>query len=71
MLERVSEAGNGKLTEVRVLREYRARDGIWKFEDDDEVEIDVTSTCAEAAAQKIARFIEQREKDGRSVSEWY
>ena len=64
------EAGNSKLTDVRVLREYRARDGTWKFEDDDEIEIDVTSISAAEAAERVARFVVQREKDGRSESEW-
>ena len=67
---RGGEAGNGKLTDVKVLREYRAREGVWKFEDDDEIEIDVTNIGTEVAAQRIATFVEGREKVGRSEPEW-
>ncbi|KAK5126757.1 hypothetical protein LTR85_009691 [Meristemomyces frigidus] len=70
MAGRGEGAGNGKLTDMERLREYRARDRIWKFEDDDEIEIDITSISAQAAAERIKGFIEQREKEGRSEHEW-
>ncbi|KAK4552212.1 hypothetical protein LTR86_010566 [Recurvomyces mirabilis] len=58
---------NGKLTDVGVLRRYREHgDGIWKFGDEDEVEIDVTSPSAEEAAEVVWRFVDRREREGRS-----
>jgi broad-specificity NMP kinase len=59
-------AGNGKLTDVGVLREYRSHRGVWKFEDEDEVVLDVTHMELEEAARRIVRFVEKREREGRS-----
>jgi hypothetical protein len=59
-------AGNGKLTYVGVLREYRSHGGVWKFEDEDEIVLDVTRLEPEEAARRIVRFVERREGEGRS-----
>ena len=67
---RGSDTGNGKLTDAKVLRECRNREGIWTFGDDDEFEVDGTSTSAAEMAERVAKFVQQREKDGRSQSEW-
>lgn len=60
---------NGKLTDVSVLREYRAREGILKFGDEDEVEIDVTHISPGQAARQINAFVAKREKEGRNYDE--
>lgn len=61
---------NGKLTDVEILKDYRSRDSILRFEDDDEIEIDVTSVKPYDAAQMIRDFVDRREREGRSNIEW-
>jgi len=61
---------NGKLRDVEVLRQYRSRGGIYKFGDDDEVEVDITNVDAEMAARTIWEFVARREKEGRSGMAW-
>lgn len=62
---------NRKLTDVKVLKDYRSREGIYKFEKDDEIVLDVTSTPAEETAAKIAEFVEMRERGGRThIKRW-
>lgn len=63
---------NGKLTDVDVLRDYRRNgNGIWKFEHDDEIEIDNTDVAPKQVAEMIKVFIDRREKEGRSSSDDY
>ena len=57
---------NGKLSDVKVLREYKARDGILKFGDDDRIKIDVTSISAQGAAERNAAFVERRQKEPKA-----
>ena len=61
---------NGKLTDVELLKEYRSKWSIWRFEDDDEIEIDVTDVKPEDAAKRIMDFVERREREGRSEIDW-
>ncbi|KAK3645617.1 hypothetical protein LTR56_009057 [Elasticomyces elasticus] len=63
---------NGKLTDLAILTEYRERgSGIFKFGDDDEIELDVTGMAPEEAAGKIKAFIERREREGRSYDDLF
>ena len=50
--------GNGKLTEVDRLLQYRERTTIYKFNDIDEIEIDVTDIKPEEAAKRVLEFVE-------------
>ncbi|EMC94813.1 hypothetical protein BAUCODRAFT_124404 [Baudoinia panamericana UAMH 10762] len=60
----------GKLTDVEILRRYRREgDGIWRFGDDDELEIDLTHLSSEDAARTILAFVVRREKEGRRWNE--
>ena len=60
---------NGKLTDVEILKDYRSEMSIHRFGDDDEIEIDVTSTAPEEAGRKIVNFVERREREGRSLED--
>jgi len=60
----------GKLTDVKMLREYRNGEGIYKFRDDDEIEVDVTDVDAKDAAGVICEFVAKREREGRSGMTW-
>ena len=61
---------NGKLTDVEVLKEYRSKQSILTFRDDDEIEIDVTDVRPEEAARRVEEFLERREREGRSEIDW-
>ena len=55
---------NGKLVDVGVLREYRSRGAIDRFEDQDEIVLDVTSMKPEEAAERVRWFVERRRRRG-------
>lgn len=55
----------GKLVDVKTLREYRSRGGVLRFEEEDELVIDVTKVTAAEAAGSIKSFFEGREKEAR------
>lgn len=61
---------NGKLTDAEVLKEYRSKQSILRFGDDDEIEIDVTEVKPEEAARRIHEFVLGREREGRSEIDW-
>ena len=66
---RGKEGGNGKLTDVGMLMECRSRGGVHKFEDSDEIALDVTTMAPEEAARRVKEFVERREEEGRSGDE--
>ena len=57
------------MTDVDVLREYRSPGGVHRFEDSDEIVLDVTRMKAEEAARKVKEFVERTEREGRSEEE--
>ena len=63
-------SANGKLMDVEVLKEYWSRGSIWTFGDDDEIEIDVTCTVPEEVARMVKEFVERRENEGRTWTDW-
>lgn len=62
--------GSTKLKEVKVLTEIRERYSTWKFEDGDELVLDVSKLESDQAAVKIKEFFDKRQRDGRTLSTW-
>lgn len=63
----------GKLKDADVLLEYRRKydGGIWKFGDDDEMVLDVTSVAPIEAARMIFEWWSRRETEGKSCNDEY